>query len=130
MRRASSAEAIAQPVGCDAIVTSVIRPSGCASYDPPVGDRDMKVSSKSGNIYYNHRQLVSGKGKFDGEEAEGRSIKNCVGSPPPDRLDKEFEFVTGGNLVIDDQRVDVDEDTGDGTTIRVRAPAPNAFLYA
>ena len=119
VRRASAAETIAQNVSCDSIVTSVVRPSGCASYDPPVDDRDMKVSSKSANTYYNHEQLDTRRDKFDGEEAEGRSIKNCVGSPPPDRLDKEFEFITGGNLVVDDQRVDVDEDTGDGTTIRV-----------
>ena len=118
LRRASPAESIAQNVSCDSVVTSVIRPSGCASYDPPVDARDMKVSAKSGNTYYNHKQLDDFRGRFDGEESEGRSIKNCVGSPPPDRLTKEFEFVTGANLVIDDARIDVDEDTGDGTTIQ------------
>ena len=83
----------------------------------------MKVSVKSANTHYNHLQLDTRAHKFDGEENEGRSIKNCVGSPPPDRLDKEFQFITGGNLVVDDERVDVEEDSGDGSTIRVRCPA-------
>ena len=123
LRRASPAANIAQNVTCSSVVTSVIRPSGCASYDPPVDDRDMKVSVKSANTHYNHLQLDTRAHKFDGEENEGRSIKNCVGSPPPDRLDKEFQFITGGNLVVDDERVDVEEDSGDGSTIRVRCPA-------
>ena len=74
MRRASAAETIAQNVSCDSIVTSVVRPSGCASYDPPVDDRDMKVSSKSANTYYNHEQLDTRRDKFDGEEAEGAGL--------------------------------------------------------
>jgi hypothetical protein len=71
-----------------------------------------------GNIYYNYGQRDE-TDSLDGTEPRGRSIKDCSGSPPPDKLDKHFWNIQGDNLVIDDLRVDVKEDTGDSTTIKV-----------
>lgn len=128
VRRASAAEAVAVPVACTAPLDLLVRPSGCSSYDAPVDARDLKVSPKAAHVYYNYLQ----KGAVDpddGNEPYGRSVKNCVGSPPPDRLDKRYWNVSlvdgasdGANLVVDDGRVDVDEDTGYGTTLKLRCP--------
>jgi hypothetical protein len=81
----------------------------------------LTVSPAFGNVYYNYDQRFS-HSPVDGDEPKGRSVKNCVGTPPPDKLDKKFWNVTGDNLVVDDGRVDVDEDTGAGTTIKVQCP--------
>lgn len=80
------------------------------------------MSAVFGNIYYNyaHRNVSS---ITDGYEPVGRWIYDCMGSPPLDRLDKQFWNTSGGNLVVDDGQVDIKEDTGDGTTIRVSCPA-------
>jgi len=79
------------------------------------------VSPAFGNLYYNYADRFQ-KSSLDGNEPRGRSLKNCVGSPPPDKLDKHFWNVSGDNLVIDDGRVEVVEDTGDSTTIKVMCP--------
>ena len=44
----------------------------------------------------------------------GKYIKNCVGSPPPDTFDKKFLANGGLNLVVDDLRVKVNEDSEQG----------------
>jgi hypothetical protein len=79
-------------------------------------------SVAKGNLYYNHGNRFDAS-PLDGSEPRGRSVKDCVGSPPPATLDKRFWDVTGDNLVIDDGRTDVDEDTGDSTTITVGGAA-------
>ena len=78
-------------------------------------------SSVYGNIFYNWDDRNE-YDVIDGFEPRGRTINDCVGSPPPDTLDKRFWNISGLNLVIDDDRVDVKEDRGDGTTIRVYCP--------
>lgn len=56
----------------------------------------------------------------DRTSVAGRTIRQCQGSPPPDRLDR------AGNQrdaqVVDDGLTDVPEDTGVGTTIRLACP--------
>jgi len=103
---------VAQRIGCTTSAVEVLRPSGCSSYDPPVDARDLTVSPAYGNLYYNYADRME-KNHLDGDEPRGRSVRNCVGSPPPDKLDKHFWNSTlgGDNLVIDDGRVDVNEDT-------------------
>jgi hypothetical protein len=67
--------------------------------------RDKTVGSVSGNIYYNYG-YASVSDPIEGDELIGRQIKSCVGSPPPDALDKS---TTNTNLVIDDGRTSVKE---------------------
>jgi hypothetical protein len=59
----------------------------------------------SGYIYYNY-DYASVSDPVEGDELVGRQIKSCVGSPPPDALDKS---TTNTNLVIDDGRTSVKE---------------------
>jgi len=126
LRRITYANQVAYPVTCQTRATEIIRPSGCSSYDPPVNKRDVTVSPAFGNLYYNYGDRW-GKSNLDGNEPRGRSIKNCVGTPPPDKLDKHYWNVTGDNLVIDDTRSEVNEDTGDSTTIKVICPTTCAI---
>lgn len=115
---------------CSTRLVDIWRPDGCAMYDPPVGSRDLKITARFGHIHYNHasrfvRAKEPGTGRFaetDSPEAFGRAMKNCIGSPPPDRRDKRG-WQTGENLVVDDLVFDNDEDTGQGTTLHLRCPS-------
>eukprot|EP00952_Eustigmatos_sp_NYUAD-ZCMA_P003764 16488-Eustigmatos_ZCMA.PRE.1 len=89
VRRLSPAVRVATPVNCSARFTDVIRPSGCQSYDPPVDKRDKTVTAVFGNIHYNYLYETD-KSSTDGFEPMGRTIHECVGSPPSDYLDKRF----------------------------------------
>ena len=62
-------------------------------------------------------------GTFYFDKHRGKYIKNCVGVPPPDRFDKHFVFKQGDNLVIDDHRVYLDEDSEKGMAILIHCPA-------
>ena len=60
-----------------------------------------------------------------GQDFTGRSLKNCVGSPPISRLDKKRWNETtlsnpfNYNLVVDDNKTHIREDPNDGTRITV-----------
>ena len=105
----------------------MIRPSGCASYDPPVDELDLKATPSNGNTYNNYDSRSISDVEF-GEDYVGRMIKDCVGSPPPDFLDKRYwndtvsTYPYNYNLAIDDYKVDTREDPNEGTTIKVRCP--------
>ena len=94
LRRLTYASQVVWPVNCSTPLTELLRPSGCSSYDPPVDLRDMTATAAFGNLHYNHDGGGSNKryakSKDEGYEPRGRSVKNCVGSPPPDKLDKKF----------------------------------------
>ena len=116
IRRITPQPLVAQPISCDATITSFIRPSGCVSYDMPLDKIGRKISRVEGNIQYNFdwpNEKYSDKGKY---------IKNCVGVPPRDLLDKHFVLVTGDNLVIDDYRTIINEDSEQGMSILLRCP--------
>ncbi|GMI09425.1 hypothetical protein TrVE_jg8809 [Triparma verrucosa] len=128
IRRITPAFDVADLASCSATVDSLIRPSGCASYDPPVDDTDLKATPSNGNTYNNYDMRNMSDYEF-GEDYIGRMIKDCVGSPPPDALDKKFwtdvdptTYPYNQNLVIDDYKVDIREDPNEGTTIKVRCP--------
>lgn len=126
---AANVSRIFAPDACGARLVDLLRPDGCAMYDPPVGARDLKMTARVGHIHYNYASRFVNAPREPGRFAEtdepepiGRAMKNCVGSPPPDRRDK-VSWMTGRNLVVDDLEWDVDEDTGQGTTLHLRCPA-------
>jgi len=107
---------------------SVYRPSGCSSYDPPTDSIGLMTTPSEGNIYRNYET----KDLFSiemGARFTGRGVKHCTGSPPIDSFDKKFwnesstEYPFNENLVIDDMRTNVREDTNQGTLIKVSCPA-------
>ena len=70
VRRISAARDTAKRISCDARATDVLRPSGCASYDPPTDALFDKASSFAGNVEYNRGRNYS------------RRVMNCLGTPP------------------------------------------------
>jgi len=86
------------------------------------------TTPSEGNIYRNYET----KDLFSiemGARFTGRGVKHCTGSPPIDSFDKKFwnesstEYPFNENLVIDDMRTNVREDTNQGTLIKVSCPA-------
>lgn len=135
---------------CSTTLTESLRPSGCSSYDPTQGGDGLTASPLSGNVWFNHWRNVSealGEGKYDegasesaraaaemaaadgsgdysyAEDAEftaGRVIRQCVGFPPPYRLDRADDSYDA--LVVDDGLAGMSEDAGVDTTIRIACP--------
>lgn len=117
IRRITPFPSVAEHITCSARAAEFIRPSGCTTFDQPVDKIGRKVSRVERNIQYNFGfpyELDKDKGKY---------IKNCVGIPPHDLLDKRFVNITGDNLVIDDLRTEVNEDSEQGMAILVSCPA-------
>eukprot|EP00935_MAST-01C_sp_MAST-1C-sp1_P002723 g2723.t1 len=126
IRRISSAEQTAHKIGCDTLATEIIRPSGCASYNPPTDALDFTATPAYGNHYlrYDEREYKHSTdptqtvhthrgvhedgnsidrnpiGKLHEYDLYGRRIYNCQGTPPVDTLEK-------GELVEDmhDKRI-------------------------
>ncbi|CAM9417789.1 unnamed protein product [Discosporangium mesarthrocarpum] len=143
LRRVSPSSITAAKATCLTTLAEAVRPSGCASYEPPVGGRGKTATSLFGNVMYNAAYGNNGTDGTDGEwewgrgrsgaspddaawESVGREVKDCVGTPPSDTLDKEFSIGNGGsglNLVVDDGQDSIKEDTGDGTEVRLLCPS-------
>ena len=127
VRRVTPASQVAELATCASTVDSLIRPSGCSSYDPPVDELDLTATPSNGNTYNNYAMRDISDVEF-GVDYIGRMIKDCVGSPPPDKLDKKYWNVTSAtypyneNLAIDDHQRNAREDPNEGTTIKIRCP--------
>eukprot|EP01033_Poteriospumella_lacustris_P007526 gene7527-5412_t len=83
----------------------------------PIDKVGRKISRVEGNIQYNYGW------PYEKDTSRGMYIKNCVGVPPFDTLDKHFILQEGDNLVIDDDRTVVNEDSEQGMTILFTCPA-------
>ena len=116
VRRISPLSSVAEPVQCSTIATDLVRPSGCTSFDQPIDKIGRKVSRVEANVQYNYDS------PYLADLDRGKYIKNCVGVPPPDTLDKHF-ITQGDNLVVDDYRKTINEDSEQGTAILISCPA-------
>ena len=125
IRRMSSMLTFAPQISCDDSLASVTRPNGCSSYNNPIDEHGLTTTSVEGNIYFNYQY----RDTYDiglGQDTIGRSLKNCVGSPPKSRLNKRrwSEFISSDpftyNLVVDNNITHIREDPNDGTRITVR----------
>ena len=138
IRRLTPMALVAEPVQCTTRPHEIIRPSGCTSFDQAIDKTGRKVSRVEKNIQYNYGT------PYKNDLDRGKFIKNCVGVPPPDTLDKHFvlnatanvrsvlpeEFwddsfleTFGDNLVIDDDRVTINEDSEQGMALIVLCPS-------
>lgn len=125
IRRLSSMLTSAPLISCDDSLVSIMRPNGCSSYNNPIDEHGLTTTPVEGNIHFNYQY----KDTFDinlGQESIGRSIKNCVGSPPTHRLNKKRwrDFISSDpytyNHVVDDNIPFIREDPNDGTRITVK----------
>ncbi len=115
IRRVLPVELSSQEISsCSTSLTSILRPRGCSSYDPPVDVFNRAVSSLSGNINYNHR--------FE-QDKIGYVIHDCLGSPPMDELDRAPVDPEGFTLAVDMNISSLPENTELGTTIAVTCPS-------
>ena len=117
IRRLTPIPLAAEKLTCNSNIMNIIRPSGCTSYDQILDNVGMKVSRVEANIQYSYSY------PYEHNKEHGKYIKNCVGTPPLDKLDKRFLNITGDNLVIDDHYVTVDEDSEAGMSIIVNCPS-------
>jgi hypothetical protein len=144
---------VADKITCSTKPHMIVRPSGCTSFDQNVDLVGRKFSRVERNIQYNYGLPYGGawnpgfpKDPNPNPDLDrGKYIKNCVGIPPPDNLDKHFLYashnasyvsskiprsylndanlaVSGDNLVIDDGRVTLNEDSEQGMAIIVHCP--------
>ncbi|KAL9185156.1 hypothetical protein ACHAXT_002933 [Thalassiosira profunda] len=125
IRQVRSASSVAAPVSCTAPLPAITRPNGCSSYNFPIDEYGLAATSVEGNINHNYQY----RQEFDvdlGHDFIGRSLKNCVGSPPISWLDKRrwnettSSYPFNYNLVVDDNQTRIKEDPNDGTRITVR----------
>lgn len=117
IRRVSPVSTIAEEITCSTTGIDIIRPSGCTSYDQTVNKFGEKISRVESNIQYNYGY------PFLNDRNRGKYIKNCVGTPPYDLLDKRYLNVSGDNLVIDDGYIRVNEDSEEGMAVIVHCPS-------
>ena len=121
IKRAVEPRYFVPTISCSDTVSNVFRPSGCSSYDAKIDEHGFKVTSQSGNTFYNFRYRNFTDVDI-GEDFIGRGIKDCVGSPPRNELDKlRWNEST---LVIDDNNTNVREDPNEGSLLIV-ACLPN-----
>ena len=116
VRRLEPLPNVALPVTCHTSSVSLVRPSGCTSFDQIYDLTGRKVSRVEGSLQFNYGW------PYEKDVERGKYIKNCVGAPPPDTLQKHFVLQEGDNLVIDDGRVTVNEDSEQGMAILVKCP--------
>ena len=124
IRRITSVPQVAQTVTTSATAMDVIRPSGCTSYDQALDRIGRKISRVEANVQYNYGppfEHNDNNTMWQQNLDRGKYIKNCVGVPPPDTFDKMF-VASGLNLVVDDHRVAVNEDSEAGMAIYVNCP--------
>ncbi|ETV80587.1 hypothetical protein, variant [Aphanomyces astaci] len=121
IRTVTPSALVMERITCSTRGFEILSPSGCGSYDPPLGAMDQKVSPAVGNVYYNavRRNVSSYEG---GKNILGRTVQSCTGSPPIDPL------VTGSTSVTmydSTGRVirSVWQDVDVGTSITVQCPA-------
>ena len=128
IRRLRSTSLVADKVACADSLSSLIRPSGCSSYNTPVDRTGLAATPSAGNIFYNHGHRNVSHVDL-GHDFIGRGIKECIGSPPPMKMDKwqwndtDEAYPFNKNLVVDDHEYHQREDSNDGTIIKVLCPS-------
>lgn len=119
IRRISTASDVARKISCEDTLVSVFRPQGCTSYHPAVDRNNLLISPISGSIFYNYAHRNKTHETF-GLQYISKTIKNCVGSPPPER---EIWDQGDDGFVIDDINNVTREDPNEGTLIKVYCPS-------
>eukprot|EP00947_MAST-08B_sp_MAST-8B-sp1_P005607 g5607.t1 len=132
VRRIAPQAMVAKDVACTTRFDELVRPTGCASYDPPTDAWDLKSSPLNGNIYTNYKtkltkrdilvQDVAGSARNPPADA-GRREYNCQGSPPLDQGPSSSGVTTGPQDGTGWVTVDIPEDYDTMTQIKVRCPA-------
>lgn len=104
---------------CENSFASATRPSGCTSYNDETDILGLKATPLSGSSYFNylHRNISSNS---LGRDFVGRGVKDCVGSPPADKIIEIDGEVLELNDILNIN--EIREDPNEGTMIQVDCP--------
>lgn len=138
IRRVSAAELVAQNLTCETRLDDIIRPMGCASYEPPEDSLMLTATDVYGNIHYNYETRNVGQKLNGWVQAErayaGRTVHRCQGFPPPLNGTESNGKTLGSQLDTGEREFSDDEDYGQGTAIYVQCPSTcssdSAQVYA
>ncbi len=119
IRRAATPKLFAVKLKCTDSLVKVFRPSGCFSYDAKTDQHGLMATSRAGYIQYNHK-YQNWTNKDLGKDYIGRTLKNCVGAPPLDTMDRKSW--DDDSLVLDDGKIAVREDPNEGSLVQVACP--------
>ena len=123
IRRVSAAFDVAQKLSCEETLASVFAPQGCASYQAAMDRNNLLISPISGSIFYNYDYRNETQETY-GSQYIGRTIKNCVGSPP-----SESTMYEGDRSVFNDENIVAREDPNNGSLIKVYCPEDCNYSY-
>eukprot|EP00804_Cyclotella_cryptica_P001991 CCRYP_007413-RA/>CCRYP_007413-RA protein AED:0.05 eAED:0.03 QI:0/0/0/1/1/1/4/0/2016 len=124
IRRISNPSDFIPHVSCQDDLPSLTKPHSCSSYNIPSDEHGMTASPLEGYIHYNYLYRYVYDDKL-GLDYIGRTLKDCVGSPPSSLLDVKSwnetiqDYPFNFNLVVDGLKTQVREDPNDGTRITV-----------
>ena len=114
----------AKQISCSDTLGDVLRPDGCASYEAPVDEMNLKATDVAGNVHYGYTSRHEVR-RMNGwvianTSFLGRSIPRCQGSPPKSSGNFSTGDTLGPTLDTAHSLFHSDEDTGKGTAIYVR----------
>ena len=126
VRRVVRSTRAATQVTCARSAFNLLRPSGCAMYDPPTDAQELKASPTAGNIYYNFGLFLTTNDVISADvagEPQGKRIMNCQGVKPKDTAMKSSGVTSnavGGTAFTS---FSVMEDSGFNSRFILRCPA-------
>ena len=134
VRRLTRAYDIPKDATCETTADSLVRPSGCSSYDVLTDSLLAKGTPIAGNIYYNkgvyltsndvlspdmYSQLDSVR---DRKLGAGLRVRSCLGFPPPIESFTSSGKTLGPQSGTSVKKFSLDEDAGVFTEIVIRCP--------
>ena len=125
VRRVVRSVRAATAVTCERSAFNLLRPSGCAMYDPPTDAQELKASPTAGNIYYNFGLFLTTNDVISADvagEPQGKRIMNCQGVKPKDTAMKSngvTNNAVGGTAFTS---FSVQEDSGYNSRFILRCP--------
>ena len=135
IRRLTRAYDIAKDITCSTTGDSLVRPSGCTSYDVPTDATLNKGTAIAGNIHYNKGIYLTSNDVFspdmysqldsvrDRRLGAGLRIRSCLGFPPPLIATSSSGATMGPRSGTTVKRIVLDEDAGKKTEVRVKCPS-------
>jgi sugar lactone lactonase YvrE len=125
IRRVVRSKRAATEVTCARSAFNLLRPSGCAMYDPPTDAQELKASPTAGNIYYNFGLYLTTNDVISADvagEPMGKRIMNCQGVKPKDTAMKSNGITSNAVGGTSFSPFTIQEDTGYNSRFILKCP--------
>ena len=125
VRRVVRSKRAATEVTCERSAFNLLRPSGCAMYDPPTDAQELKASPTAGNIYYNFGIFLTTNDVISADvagEPQGKRIMNCQGVKPKDTAMKSTGVTSNAVGGTGFSEFSVQEDSGFNSRFILKCP--------